>query len=61
MRLKYKGYMLVADRSFEREGEVIACIFSLPSYATVHEEWTDCSPSAAIKQLKQKVNQLLKT
>ena len=53
--------MLVADRSFEREGEVIACIFSLPSYATVHEEWTDCSPSVAIKQLKQKVNQLLKT
>lgn len=59
MRLKYKGYMLAADRSFEKEGQVIACIFSLPTYSTVYEEWMTVSPSTAIKQLKQHVNKLI--
>lgn len=58
MRLKYKGYILVADKSFERE-QVIACIFSLPSYDSVYEEWVDLSPSKAIIKLKQKVNELI--
>lgn len=61
MRLKYKGYMLVADRSFEREGQVIACVFSLPHYNSIHEEWLSVSPSTAIKQLKQYVNKLITT
>ncbi len=56
MRVKYKGYLLAADRSFENPG-TISAIFKIPELESIFEFHFDCSPSEAIKLLKEKINE----
>jgi hypothetical protein len=60
MRVKYKGFLLAADRSFVEDGKVVAVAYKLPTYTAVQEfETYSNSLSSVIEELKQKVNERL--
>lgn len=58
MRVTHKGYLLVADKSFEEQGRVVGAIFKLPTFESVEEFTTYGSITDTIKELKKKINGL---
>lgn len=55
MRIKYRGYLLAADQSWDKPGYVIAAVFRVTDLVTVFEFYSSESPSKTIKELKEKI------